>query len=254
MSVAKLGLIALDGQTRHELAQLLDQVREAFLLAPQLRDSRVVVVDARIQARDHGLPRVARFRERGHLRGLRRFELLELGLHALGVRIQRRKPRKVRHDGRDARRARAIQVVVVDDHATERGRTLLRQQQLEHLGATRDVARRAPANRAPRARPRASDRAVRLLAERAAGRALIVELRAHVGQFACRVRVLELGRAQRLGAAFVAARGLAREPRLELLDLFAHRIQRGFALALVLRARERPRDRSARENEHGALP
>ena len=135
------------------------------------RSFATAAVPSRISSssfRDGGAALVARLLERRDLARLRRFERRELRFDARRLRVELRELRELAGDGVDARRARAVVVIEVDEHPAERGRALLRQQQLEqllapghvaraHLARQRRLLRREPAVRC--ARSLASDRA-----------------------------------------------------------------------------------------------
>ncbi len=128
-------------QVAHGAAQFGHQLLERGGLALQLHDRVVAAPDLRIH-RFQGLAALV-------TRGIHRRELLAaLGLQRGQALAFRRlggrglvQPRDQVLDFRDFAGARAAEIRVVDQHAPERRRILLRQQQLELFHATADIGR-----------------------------------------------------------------------------------------------------------------
>src|SRR6185503_9785228 len=215
-------LVAVDGKAGHELAQAPHEVGEPLLLGAQLRDGRSAVADLLVELRDNHATLVSRLLERRDFARLRRFEHCELRLDARSLGVELRELLKLAGDGPDARRARSVVVVEIDQHAAERGRALLRQQQLGQLLAPGDVARaHLPRERVLLRRERTVG-ALGLAREIAPHRYFRLQVPAHFGQLARGRRNLDFGGAQSARAC-VAPRRLARDLLLQLFDLFADR-------------------------------
>ena len=220
----------------------------ALLFGAQLRHRGVAVADLSIELGHELSALVARLLERRDLACLLLLQRRELGCDPRARRVELCKLRDLAGHGRDARRARPVVVIEVDEHPPQFSRALLRQQQLGELLAPRHVARaHLPRQRIPLLVQAAVG--ARRLALQVAPRFLLgAQVTADLGQLACRSRDLDLGGAQRT-RAFVAPRRLARNSLLQLLDLFAYRRKLGFALAPVLSRRELANEQDGRDGD-----
>src|SRR5688500_232351 len=108
-------LVGVDGESRHQLAQASDEVREPLLLGAQLADRGCAVTDFRLELCDRGRALVARPFESRELARLSRLERRELGFDTAGLDVERRELVELSRDLADARRARAIVIIEVDE-------------------------------------------------------------------------------------------------------------------------------------------